>query len=72
MVVGLAYSEADATAYAEMQAKKIATDLSNDKDRKWLKDAKVQYEGNVVYVHLDVPPRLLEELPNVRGADLGL
>lgn len=72
VVVALAYSEADATAYGEMQAKKIANDLSNDKDRKWLKDAKVQYEGNVVYVHVDVPARLLEELPNVRGADLGL
>jgi hypothetical protein len=38
----------------------------------WLKDAKVAYEGNTVFVRVAVPPRLLEELPNATGAELGL
>jgi hypothetical protein len=72
-VIGLAYSESAATAYGEMQAKKIAADLAgNDKNRAWIKDAKIQYEGDVVYVRLALPPRLLDELPNVTGSDLGI
>jgi hypothetical protein len=56
-----------------MQAKKIAADLAgNDKNRTWIKDAKIQYEGDVVYVRLALPPRLLDELPNVTGSDLGI
>jgi hypothetical protein len=38
----------------------------------WLKDAKVDHEGNSVRVHLTVPARLLEELPNVAPTDLSL
>jgi len=72
VVVGLSYSEADATAYGEMQAKKITADLAKDKDRAWLKDAKIAYEGNTVFVRVSVPPRLLEELPKTKGSDLGL
>lgn len=72
VVIALAYSEADATAYGEMQAKKITAELAKDKDRAWLKDAKIAYEGNTVFVRVAVPPRLIEELPNVKGSDLGL
>ena len=71
-VIALAYSEADAAAYGEMQAKKIAAELGKSKERAWIKDAKIAYEGNIVFVRLDVPPRLLEELPNAKGDDLGL
>ncbi|MBX3231675.1 MAG: hypothetical protein KIT84_23390 [Labilithrix sp.] len=72
VVVALAYAEAAATAYGEMQAKKIAAELAKAPDRAWLKDAKIAYEGDVVFVRVSVPPRLLEELPKVRGEDLGL
>jgi hypothetical protein len=78
LVVGLSYEDADATAWAEMQAKRLVDELSKDasgrpdEKRAWLKDAKVAYEGNTVFVRVAVPPRLLEELPNASGADLGL
>lgn len=72
LVIALAYSASDATAYGEMQAKKIASELGSDKDRSWLKDAKIQYEGDTVFVRVAIPPRLLEELPNASGSDLGL
>ena len=72
VVIALAYSEADATAFGEMQAKKIAADLSKEKDRTWLKDAKIAYQGNTVFIRVSVPPRLLEELPKTKGGDLGL
>ena len=71
--VGLAYSESAATAYGEMQAKKIVADLAGtDKNRQWLKDAKVAYEGDTVFVRFSLPPRILEELPNTSAADIGL
>lgn len=72
-LIALAYSEPDATAYGEMQAKKIAADLAGkDPNRAWLKAASIKYEGNVVLVRLALPPRLLDELPNATGSDLGL
>jgi len=78
LVVALAYEDADATAWAEMQAKRIVDELSKKStaetgaDLAWLKDAKIAYEGTVVFVRVAVPPRLLEELPRASGADLGL
>ena len=77
VVVGLAYQDADATAWAEMQAKRLAEELSSKggqggADLAWLKDAKIAYEGNTVVIRVAVPPRLLEELPRATGADFGL
>ncbi len=80
VVVGLSYEDADATAWAEMQAKRLVDELSKKgghaghagPDLAWLKDAKVAYEGNTVFVRVAVPPRLLEELPRASGKDLGL
>lgn len=77
LVVALAYQDADATAWAEMQAKRIVDELAkkgaaSGADLAWLKDAKIAYEGNTVFVRVAVPPRLLEELPRASGADLGL
>jgi hypothetical protein len=80
LVIGLTYEDADATAWAEMQAKRIVDELSKEAPgrgpggptRAWLKDAKVAYEGNTVFVRVAIPPRLLEELPSASGADLGL
>lgn len=73
LVVALAYDDAGAVAFAEMQAKQIAEELARDDKRlTWLKDAKIAYEGNTVFVRAPVPPRLLEELPAATGADLGL
>jgi len=74
VVVALAYEDADATAWAEMQAKRLAGELSKKSgqgsaDLGWLKEAKIAYEGNTVFVRLAVPPRLLEELPRATGAD---
>jgi hypothetical protein len=77
--IALAYSESDATAYGEMQAKKIAQEWAAEplnenqrKERDWVKNAHIAYEGDVVYVHLTLPQRLIDELPNATGADLGL
>lgn len=71
IVVALAYEENAATAFGEMQAKQLADELSKeDKRFEWLKDAKIAYEGNVVYVRAPLPPRLLDELPRATGADL--
>jgi hypothetical protein len=73
LVIELLYEENSATAYAEMQGKRIVEELSKDEKRfGWLKGAKVAYEGNSVFFHIDVPPRLLEELPSASGADFGL
>jgi hypothetical protein len=71
LVVAFDYLDADATAWAEMQVKRVAQEMTKDEKRYgWLKDAKVQYEGNTVFLRVAVPPRLLEELPNATGADL--
>lgn len=72
VVLALVYEEAGATAWAEMHAKRIVEELAKDTKNAWLKEAKVAYEGNTVSVRVAVPPRLLEELPNASGADLGL
>jgi hypothetical protein len=74
LVIALAYDEADATAYGEMQGKRWVAEMAQKDQQRfgWLKDAKVQYEGNVVFIRAPVPPRLLEELPNASGSDFGL
>ena len=72
VVLGLNYEDAAATAWAEMHAKRIVDELSKEARTAWLKDAKVAYEGNTVFVRVAVPPRLLEELPTASGADFGL
>lgn len=70
----LAYADDDATAYAEMQVKRIADGLaqSNPKRFGWLAEAKIARGVNAVTVSLPVPPRLLEELPGASPSDLGL
>lgn len=82
VVIALDYEDASAAAWAEMHAKRVVDELASSnakvgpggakEDRAWLKDAKVVYEGNTVFVRVAVPPRLIEELPNASGADLGL
>ena len=70
----LAYGDDDATAYAEMQVKRIADGLaqSNPKRFGWLTEAKIARGVNAVTVTLPVPPRLLEELPSASPSDLGI
>jgi hypothetical protein len=73
LVIALLYEDQAATAWAEMQAKRVVEELSKDAPRfGWLKEAKVAYEANTVFVRVAVPPRLLEELPAASGADIGL
>jgi hypothetical protein len=72
VVVALAYEDASAVAWAEMHAKRIVAELAKEERNAWLREAKVAYEGNTLYVRVAVPPRLLEELPNASGADLGI
>lgn len=72
LVVSLAYADTDAAAWAEMESKRLIAELTKDDKRAWLKDAQVQYEGSTVFVRVAVPPRLLDELPNASGNDLGL
>ncbi|MBX3263226.1 MAG: hypothetical protein KF782_26365 [Labilithrix sp.] len=80
LVVGLAYADADAAAWAEMHVKRLIEAIAKDEGAPgragatpgWLKDARVAYEGSTVVVRVAVPPRLLEELPSASGADFGL
>ena len=73
LVIALAYPDPDATARAELQARRVVEDLARDEKRfGWLKDAKVKYEGNIVFVRAQLPPRLLEELPNASSSDVTL
>ena len=73
LVVGLVYPDPDATARGELQAKRLVADLARDEARfGWLKDARVKYEGNVVFVRAQLPPRLLEELPSASPSDVSL
>lgn len=77
LVIGLTYADADRAAWGEMQAKRVVEELAKEgggpsERRAWLKRAEVTYEGNTVFVRVPIPPRLLEELPNASGADLGL
>lgn len=70
----LAYGDDDATAYAEMQVKRIAEGFAKQNPARfgWLAEAKVTSTVNTVTVALPVPPRLLEELPSASPADLGI
>jgi hypothetical protein len=101
VVVRLQYQDEDATAWAEMQAKRVLDEVAHAEPQQappprppaagghrrpttappppppdagprlaWLKDAKVTRDGNAIDVHLPVPPRLLEDLPNVTGGDI--
>jgi hypothetical protein len=70
LVVELRYGDADRAAWAESEGKQAVAELTKDGKRPWLKDAKVAYEGNSVFIRVALPPRLLEELPNASGADL--
>ena len=72
LVVELLYTDEDAVARAEMNAKRIVAELSKSEARAWLRDAKVDYQGRTVVVRMALPPRLLEELPSASGADLSL
>ena len=78
VVATLQYADEDASAWAEMHAKRIVDDISKQEPRSsapsldWLKTAKVGHEGNAMTVKLAIPARLLEELPNASGGDLAL
>ena len=73
LVIALVYSDPDATARGELQTKRVVEDLARDEKRfGWLKDARVKYQGNIVFVRARLPPRLLEELPNASPSDVGL
>jgi hypothetical protein len=73
MTITLLYEDADGAAWGEAEAKRITAELARDEKRfGWMAAAKVAYEGNAVIVRVAVPPRLLQELPNASGADLGL
>ena len=73
LVIALVYPDPDATARAELQAKRVVEDLAHDEKRfGWLKDAKVKYEGNIVFVRAQLPPQLLEDLPRAAPSDVSL
>lgn len=80
--VTLQYIDEDAAAWGEMQTKRLIGDLGNapppDPSRRggrrfaldWLKDAKVDRQGNDVTVRADLPQALLDSLPNATANDL--
>jgi hypothetical protein len=73
VVATLQYEDEDASAWAEMHAKRVLEELVAARPNlAWLKGAKVGHEGNAVQVRVAVPPRLLEELPKASGGDLSL
>jgi hypothetical protein len=78
VVATLQYADEDASAWAEMHAKRIVDEIGKQEPRRgapsldWLKTAKVGHEGNAMTVKLAIPARLLEDLPNASGGDLAL
>lgn len=86
VIATLRYQDEDASAWAEMHAKRLLEELARiDTENAggprrgpqpfalgWLKDAQVTHEGNALKVRLSVPARLLEELPNASPLDLAL
>jgi hypothetical protein len=77
VVASLQYETEDASAFAEMHARRVIEELARQEPTAkrsfaWLKDAQVGHDGNTVVVKLPVPARLLEELPNATGGDLPL
>jgi hypothetical protein len=77
VVASLQYTDEDASAWAEMHAKRVIEELARQEPTAkrsftWLKDAQVGHEGNAVIIKLPVPARLLEDLPNASGNDLPL
>jgi hypothetical protein len=72
LAIGLLYEEATAAKAAAAAAKRIAADLAKEDRLVWLQDTKVVCEGTTVSIRVGIPSRLLEELPNAKGADLGL
>jgi hypothetical protein len=74
LVATLTYSEEDAAAFAETLLKQVteALDREGSEKTKWLGQAKVDRPGNyAVVARVSLPPKLLEELPNVSAAELG-
>jgi hypothetical protein len=78
VIAKLHYDDDDASAWAEMHVKRILEELARQEPRRggpsleWLRSAQVGHEGNIVIVHIAVPARLLEDLPNATGSDLSL
>lgn len=78
VIVKLQYEAEDASALAEMHARRIIDEIAHQEPRPghasldWLKTATVGHEGNTVIVKLAIPPRLLEDLPNASAGDLSL
>lgn len=84
MSLSLQYEDDDASAWAEAQARALiqrlgevaAAPATSGKPRPaWLdltKDATVERTESRVRVHTNLPPRLLDELPNVSATDLAL
>ncbi|AKV02129.1 hypothetical protein AKJ09_08792 [Labilithrix luteola] len=86
VIATLRYQDEDASAWAEMHAKRLLEELARIEGDSaggprrspqpfalgWLKDAQVGHEGNALKVRLSVPARLLEELPNASPLDLAL
>ena len=78
LLVAFLYENDDASAWAEAHAKRVLEQLANARTDVegprlgWLKDAKLDREGNTLHLRLPIPPRLLEELPKATGRDLPL
>jgi hypothetical protein len=75
LVVSLLYEDDDASAWSEMRVKQLMGELLQQQPQRfgWLKDAKVERDdkdGARVVVHVAIPPRLLEELPNAGGREM--
>ena len=72
-VIALAYSESGRHRVRRDAGRRSPPDSRRKgKDRAWLKDANQVPGGDVVYVRLALPPRLLDDLPNASGSDLGI
>jgi hypothetical protein len=73
LVTTFGYSEEDAAAFAEVLLKQVteALDHEGTEKTKWLGHTKIDRQSYTVVARVSLPPKLLEELPNVSAAELG-
>jgi hypothetical protein len=69
LIVTFQYPEDDPAAWAEMTLKQVGDRLSNTQKLAWLKTLTVSREGNAVVARVELPPSLIEKLPNVASVD---
>ncbi len=73
LLATFSYSEEDAAAFAEVLLRQVTEALEHEgtEKTKWLGQTKVDRQNYTVVARVSLPPRLVEDLPNVSAAELG-